>query len=89
MVYNQKKVHVTSDIPQGIVISPILFLVYINDFSPCIQHNTLRLFADDSIIYKTIRNKEDTQKLQEDLTSTAKREKDWLMLFHPDKCSVL
>jgi hypothetical protein len=89
MVYNQKKIHVTSDIPQGTVISPILFLVYINDFSEYIQHNTQRLFTDDSIIYKTIRNKEDTQKLQEDLTSAAKREKDWLMLFHPDKCSVL
>ena len=44
--------------------------------------------SHDSIIYKTIRNKEDTQKQQEDLTSAAKWEKDWLMLFHPDKCSV-
>ena len=50
---------------------------------------TPRLFADDSIIYNTIRNKEDTQKLQEDITSAAKWEKDWLMSFHPDKCSVL
>ena len=45
--------------------------------------------SHDSIIYKTIRNKEDTQKLQEDLTSVTKWEKDWLMSFHPDKCSVL
>ena len=45
--------------------------------------------SNDSIIYKTIRNKEDTQKQQEDLTSAAKWEKDWLMSFHPDKCSVL
>jgi len=70
-----EKNHVTSGIPQLTLLSPILFLVYINDFSEYIQHST-RLFADDSIIYKTIRNKEDTQKLQEDLTSAAKWEKD-------------
>jgi hypothetical protein len=69
MVYNQKKIHVTSGIPQGTVLDPIMFLVYINDINEYIKHSTLRLFADDSIIYKTIRNKEDTQKLQEDLTS--------------------
>ena len=53
------------------------------------SNSTLRLFADDSIIYKTIRNKEDTQKQQEDLTSAATWEKDWLVSFHPDKYSVL
>ena len=83
------KINVTSGVPQGTVLGPILFLVYINDFNEYIKHSTLRLFADDSIIYKTIQNKEDTQKLQEDLTSAAKWEKNWLMSFHPDKGSVL
>jgi hypothetical protein len=36
-----------------------------------------------------VRNKEDTQKLQEDLASVAKLEKDWVMSFHQDKCSVI
>ena len=84
-----EKIHVTSGIPQGTVLDPIMFLVYINDINEYIKHSTLTLFADDSIIYKTIRNKEDTQKQQEDLTSAAKWEKDWLMSFHPDKYSVL
>jgi hypothetical protein len=57
------KIHVTSGVPQGTVLGPILFLVYINDFSEYIQHSILRLFADDSIIYKTIQNKENTEKL--------------------------
>jgi len=57
------KIHVTSGVPQGTVLGPILFLVYINDFSEYIQHSTLRLFADDSTIYKTIQNKENTEKL--------------------------
>ena len=66
MVYNQKKINVASGIPLGTVLGPILFLVYINDFNEYIQHSTLELFADDSIIYKTIRSKEDAQKWQED-----------------------
>ena len=51
-----EKIHVTSGVPQGTVLGPILFLVYI-----------LRLFADDSILYKTIKDESDTHKLQEDL----------------------
>ena len=66
-----------------------MYLVYINDFSEYIQYSTLRLFGDGSVIYKTIRNKEDTHKLHEDLASAAKWEKDWRVSFHPDKCSVL
>ena len=54
-----------------------------------IKHSTLRLFADDSIIYKTIKDESDTHKLQEDLDAAAKWENDWLMQFHPDKCSVM
>ena len=72
----------------GTVLGPILFLVYINDLNDYIKHGTLRLFADDSIIYKTIKNKHDSEKLQ-DLTAAAKWEEDWLMSFHSDKSSVL
>ena len=87
-VQSEKKSRIIWRSPKT-VLGPILFLVYINDFNEYIKHSTLRLFADDSIIYKTIRNTEDTQTLQEDLTSAAKWEKDWLMSFHPDKCSVI
>jgi hypothetical protein len=46
-----------------------------------IKHNTVILFADDSIIYKTIKDESDTHKLQEDLDAAAKWENDWLMQF--------
>ena len=49
----------------------------------------VRLFADDSIIYKTIKSQKDCDSLQEDLDAAARWESDWLMTFHPDKCSVL
>jgi hypothetical protein len=44
---------------------------------------------DDSIIYKQIKNKEDAIKFQQDLDAAGKWEQDWLMHFHPDKCTVV
>lgn len=50
-----------------------------------LQSFPLRLFADDSIIYKEIKSHCD--KLQEDLNAAAKWEANWLMAFQPDKCT--
>ena len=75
--------------PSGNSSGPVLFLVYINDLSEYMKSSQLRLFADDSIIYKTIKSQKDCDSLQEDLDAAARWENDWLMAFHPDKCSVL
>ena len=75
--------------PQGTVLGPVLFLAYINDLPDYLTHSKLRLFADDSIIYRPIRSLSDSQKLQVDLDAAARWERDWLMAFHPDKCTVL
>ena len=80
---------VTSGVPQGTVLGPVFFLVYINDLPEYLKFSQLRLFADDSIIYKTIKSQKDCDILQEDLDAAARWESDWLMAFHPDKCSVL
>ena len=53
------------------------------------KSSQLILFADDSIIYKTIKSQKDCDNLQEDLDAAARWESDWLMTFHPEKCSVL
>ena len=47
-------VPVTSGVPQGTVLGPILFLIYINDLPKYLKHSTLRRFADDSIMHKEI-----------------------------------
>ena len=54
---------VSSDVPQGTVLSPILFLTFINDLSEVVKHSTLRLFADDCIIYCPIKSTYDAEKL--------------------------
>ena len=80
---------VTSGVPQGTVLGPILFLLYINDLPDYLHHSTLRLFADDSIIYKEIHSPLDLDLLQLDLEAAGKWETDWQMHFHPEKCTVL
>ena len=82
-------VPVTSGDPQGTVLGPVLFRVYINDLPDYLTHSKLRLFADDSIIYTPIKSQSDCDKLQVDLDAAASLERDWLMAFNSDKCTVL
>ena len=79
---------VISRVPQGTVLGPLLFLLFINDLPDCVQSNT-RLFADDCILYRKIRNDEDAEILQENLNQLAEWEKKWGVAFHPDKCNTL
>ena len=79
---------VDSGVPQGTVLGPLLFLTYINDL-PCNIKSTVRLFADDCVIYRNISNIQDTQLLQHDLETLTTWERQWQMKFNTDKCFVL
>ena len=79
---------VTSGVPQGSVLGPILFLVFINDMPNCIK-SQCRLFADDTIVYREISSTADTAILQEDLDALQNWEKRWGMSFNPSKCNTI
>ena len=78
----------TSGIPQGSVLGPILFVLFINDLPNCVK-SSVYLFADDTKLYRQISVAEDSRTLQEDLDHLFSWSGDWKLKFHPDKCKVL
>ena len=80
---------VTSGVPQGTVLGPLLFLTYINDLPDVVQNSKTKLFADDCLLFKSIHNIYDQRLLQSDLTALEKWESEWQMEFNPSKCSVI
>lgn len=79
---------VLSGIPQGSVLGPILFIIYINDLLDNIKSDGL-LFADDTKIFHTILSRDDALALQSDIDKLEKWSDTWLLKFNPDKCHVL
>ena len=78
---------VTSGVPQGTVLKPLLLLVYINDL-PSRVSSSVQLFADDGQLYRVIRDQKDAESLQLDLDHLLEWERDWQiwqMVFNPDK----
>ena len=81
---------VTSGVPQGTVLGPLLFLLYINDMPSVVDSRTsVRLFADDALVCRVINNIEDQVVLQQDLTRLESWAKSWGMVFNPSKCYMM
>ena len=79
---------VWSGVPQGSVLGPVLFLVYINDLLDGLQSSG-KLFADDAKIYRSIRSQSDQVILQEDLDKLHEWSEKWLLNFNESKCKVM
>ena len=66
----------------------MLFLLYINDINNAIK-SQIKLFADDSVLYRNIRSQNDQVILQNDLDTISSWAERWLMKLNINKCSVL
>lgn len=75
---------VSSGVPQGSVLGPLLFLIYVNDL-PSSLTSTIRLFADDCVIYRKISDTSDHLILQNDLDRIGIWCTDWLMNINVSK----
>ena len=78
---------VLSGVPQGSVLGPILFLIYINDLDDSITSNVLK-FADDTKLFRKVNTDGDKQHLQNDLDRLVKWSEKWQMLFNFGKVNA-
>ena len=79
---------VSSGIPQGSILGPLLFVIFINDL-PSVVDSSMLLFADDTKIFREIRSYLDQDEIQKDINSMNTWSQTWLLKFHPDKCKVI
>ena len=70
------------------MLGPLLFLLYVNHI-PASVSCKIKLFADDTKIWNTIKTQSDSQSLQSDLDLLSKWSDEWLLRFNIDKCHVM
>jgi len=80
---------VTSGVPQGSILGPLLFLLYIDDLATVVHHSTIKLFADDVGIYHEVKGYEDCKKLQDDLNRIFLWTVKWQLRLNSQKCNAL
>jgi hypothetical protein len=84
-----EKLEVISGVPQGTVLGPLLFLTFINDMPSWTKNSYTKLFADDTLLFRTIKTKNDAKLLQNDLSALEQWESLWQMEFNPSKSTVI
>ena len=82
-------VPITSGVPQGSHLGPLLFNIFLNDIVQSFQHSQSLLYADDAKIFKIIREREDCTKLQMDLVNFDKYCTSNELFLNLDKCCVI
>ena len=81
--------HVTSGVPEGSVLGPSLFLLYINDLVNVIKNSDVRLYADDVKLFREVVDLHDVHLLQADLDNLFKWAQTWQFNISVNKCFSL
>lgn len=81
-------VDVSSGVPQGSVLGPLLFLIFVNDIPEWIKSN-VKMFADDTKVWTRISTLKDGEVLQDDLNNLMSWSDKWKLGFNPEKCKVM
>jgi hypothetical protein len=82
------EVDVLSGVPQGSVLGPTLFTIFINDLDHYVSSQLVK-FADDTKVYRRLKNPQSGEMLQQDINNLCRWSKEWKMTFNVDKCSVM
>lgn len=80
---------VTSGVPQGSHLAPLLFNIYINDIYKCFQHSSFLEYADDLKIFRPIRNVSDCLALQSDIDNLCHYCQNNKLSLNISKCKVI
>ena len=83
------KCKIKSGVPQGTVLGPLLFIIFVNDLESVVKHSEISFYADDTRISKRISTLEDKEMLQSDLLTVMEWSKQNNMKLHEDKFQLM
>jgi len=81
-------IDILSGVPQGSVLGPLLFLLFVNDLPDWVI-SSLKMFADDTKLWRTQKTGVDRDILQKDLDSLSEWSEKWQLKFNPAKCKLM
>ena len=79
---------VTSDVPQGSILGPILFLLYVNDLPDAVCSSAIATFANDTKLFKRIASNTDSNKQHVELNTLEQWSTSYNLAFNPTKCKL-